>query len=93
MSRVKFTDKLIDEVAKAIYHREGGMSDKDYEAIYGKSRKRFDEPPMVFVPPEFRDWLCEHERDEYRWQARGVLELLTDRKLLRIPQAMAMDDL
>jgi hypothetical protein len=80
-----FTQKLIDEVAKIIYHNDGGMTDRDYENLFDKPRRLFHQPPEVYVPPEFQYWLEEHERDEYRWQAKNVLGFLRDKKLLKDP--------
>ena len=89
----KFSDKLIDEVAKVLYHNEAGLTDECYEELTGKKRRLFNQPPMVFVPPEFQYWLEEHVRDEYRWQAKVVLQLLKDKKLLRSPTPVDKEDL
>ena len=67
--------ELIDKVAQAIYHNEGGFTDEDFVASFGKLRKLWKtDAPWDTNPNE----LCEHERDDYRIMARAAIKAFLD---------------
>lgn len=64
---------LVEAVAQAIYHHEGGMTDEDYLAATGKARLLWEtDAPWDSNPEE----LCEHERDEYRIMAEAAIRAM-----------------
>lgn len=71
---------LIDTIAQVIYENEGGMDNEEYEVVCGKPRKKWR---IIKEDGSSPDWdqnveteLLEHERDDYRWQAKAVLKKL-----------------
>jgi hypothetical protein len=67
--------KIIEQVAQAIYHNDGGMTDEEYEISCGKSRLLWwTSAPWDTDPNE----LCEHERDEYRIMAEAAIKAFLD---------------
>ena len=65
--------ELVERVAEAIYHVDGGMSDEDYLAETGEKRKLWKtDAPWDSNPEE----LAEHERDEYRMMAMAAIRAI-----------------
>ena len=63
---------LVEKVAEAIYRNVGGVSPDEFEAVIGQPQRHWKtDAPWDTDPNE----LCEHERDEYRFQARAILNL------------------
>lgn len=75
-------DKLIEEMAEELYKFEGGIDPEEYLVVFGREKRRWriEGVPWDLVPEEE---LCEHERDEYRTQARVLLEFLEAKKLVK----------
>jgi hypothetical protein len=65
---------LVERVAKAIYHRDAGLTDEDYYYAMGESRRAWSDDKPWDSDPE--NTLCEHERDEYRAMAKAAIEAL-----------------
>lgn len=62
---------LVERVAEAIYRHSGGITDEEHLAIFGVPRKAWKtDAPWDTNPNE----LAEHERDEYRMQARAAIQ-------------------
>jgi hypothetical protein len=77
--KMKKMDELIEQVAEIIYRHKGGVAPDEYEAVIGEKQKEWKtDAPWDTNPDE----LCEHERDEYRTQARAVLDHLRQRGYL-----------
>jgi hypothetical protein len=74
-------EKLVEKVAKAIYLWESGMSPKEMEAATGKKKRKWKTDAPWDSQPEVE--LCEWERDEYRTQAREVIQLVNREDDLR----------
>jgi hypothetical protein len=73
------TDKdLIEIMAQTLYRSQGGASnDEEFEMVTGKKLRRWRIEGVPFdFQPEIE--LCEWERDEFRWQAECVLNLLKE---------------
>ena len=64
-------EDLVERVAEAIYHVDGGMSDEDYLAATGQRRKLWKTDA-----PWDPDELEEHERDEYRMMAMAAIRAI-----------------
>jgi len=73
LSLYKDEDELIDMVAQAIYHYSGGLTDEDYIEVFGNPRPLWETAaPWDSNPNE----IAEHERDDYRVEARAALKAL-----------------
>jgi len=71
--QVSDDEKLVERIAEAIYRHRGGISPEEYETIMGKKQRAWKtDAPWDTNPDE----LCEHERDDYRVEARAVLDVL-----------------
>jgi hypothetical protein len=67
-------DDVIDEIAQAIYHHSGGMTDNDYFHATGQYRRVWNSGGAWDNDPEHE--LCEHERDDYRVMAKAAFMAL-----------------
>jgi hypothetical protein len=65
-------EELIEKVAEIIFRHRGGVAPEEYDIIGAKQKEWKTDAPWDTNPDE----LCEHERDEYRTQARAVLDYL-----------------
>jgi hypothetical protein len=71
---------LIEEIAQVIYENSSGLTAEEYEQVFGVKPKFW----KTDAPWDSRDdELAEHERDDYRWMARQVLEYLQVKDLLK----------
>ena len=66
-------DDLIEKVAEAIYHTEGGVTEEEFKIILGHGRRSWKTNASW---DKNNDELREHERCEYRLQAKTVVELI-----------------
>lgn len=82
----RFDNALIEEIAIQIYMYQGNSPHLD-EDIHGKKRRVWmTDAPWDTNPDE----LCEWERDEYRTQARAVVDhFVNDPELLACLNAQA----
>ncbi len=71
MGGVIFDKDVVERVAEAIYRHEGGMDDDDYLGEMGKPRRAWKTDKPWDSDSEHE--LCEHERDEYREQAKAAI--------------------
>jgi hypothetical protein len=67
---------LIEKVAEIIYKHQGGLYPEEYENVNGHQQRFWKTDKPWDAQPELE--LCEWERDEYRLQAKKVLEYLRD---------------
>lgn len=65
---------LTEEIAQIIYLYNGGLHPEEYETITGNKKRLWKTNKSWDSQPEIE--LCEHERDEFRTQARMVVEYL-----------------
>ena len=64
---------LIEKVAEAIYYTEGGVTEEEFKIIFEQSRKLWKtDAPWDSNPNE----LHEHQRDEYRLQAKTAIDII-----------------
>lgn len=64
---------LVERVAEAIYHVDGGMSDEEYFDATGQKRKLWKtDAPWDSNPDE----LAEHQRDDYRTMAMAAIRAI-----------------
>ena len=71
---------LIDRIAETIYRNSGGMTDDEYLQENGHPRREWQtDAPWDSNPDE----LCEWERDDYRMQAKAVMQLLQDLDIIK----------
>ena len=75
---MKYTN-LKEEIAQIIFLYEGGIYPDEYEKIMGTKKTNWKK-----VYSYHTSELAEHERDDYRLQARKVLEYLLKNDLLEI---------
>lgn len=73
-------ENLIEEIAKVIYEK-GGIPREHYEALVGEPMKEWGSWSLEEY--NLDNQLVEHERDEYRYQARAVIEFLESRNALQ----------
>lgn len=63
----------VEKLAQALHHSSAGMSDDEYERLMGEPRRVWRSSPTAPWDRN-RNELCEWERDEFREQARLLLE-------------------
>lgn len=72
-------EDLIEQIAEVIYRHAGGICPEEFENVFGKPQRHW----KTDAPRDTRDdELQEHERDEYRLQARKVVETVASYLLL-----------
>jgi len=74
-------NKLVEEIAIKIYYSDGGCSPEDYEASFGKTK---DHWKQFYDFQKEEDCLAEHERDDFRYQAKEVVDYLLRNNLLDV---------
>ncbi|MGW8180807.1 MAG: hypothetical protein ACWGQW_18905 [bacterium] len=65
--------QLLEKVAQAIYHNNGGMDDEDYLQCFGVPRRLWSD-----WANDHEGTLCEWERDEYRVMAKAAIEAIEE---------------
>ena len=65
---------LIEVIAEIIYLHQAGIYPEEYEIIMGEKQKLWKTDKPWDSQPDIE--LLEHERDEYRTQAKAVVEYL-----------------
>lgn len=68
------TQEFIDKIAETIYLYKGGICPEEYEEVVGMPQKDWATDAPWDSRPGLE--LCEHERDEYRVQAKAVIEYI-----------------
>jgi len=63
---------LVEKVAIAIYLHQGGVAPDQYEEVMGVKQRLWKTAAPWDSQPEIE--LCEHERDEYRFQAEAAIK-------------------
>lgn len=71
-------DEMVEEVAKTIFYTESGAAnDEEWEMMHGIPRPIWKtDAPWDTNDKELTEW----QRDDYRWQAKAVLQVLGYRK-------------
>lgn len=72
-------NEIVEITAQTIYHYEGGMTPQEYKDCTGK------EKPVWRRIYKFHDKykeLEEHERDEYRLQAKETIQILLENGII-----------
>jgi hypothetical protein len=64
----------VEKMAEAIFLHEGGVGPEQFLEVMGSAQKKWKIDAPWDTHPDHE--LCEHERDEYRLQARAALDAL-----------------
>jgi hypothetical protein len=72
-------EKLIEEIAQIIYKYECGCNPDEYEQVFNVHKKPWGTPDRDGLSYQ----LSEHDRGDFRYQAKRVLEFLREKGLLK----------
>lgn len=75
-------EHLTDRIARIIFLYEGGVYPEEYRGIWGKEKPIWNNGKSY--PPDQDNALSETTRDEYRCQARKIIEYLKENGLLNV---------
>jgi len=80
--RLRIKNELIERIARTIYEHPGGMFPDEVEKVMGAKLRAWRLPDNPPWDQNSDTELCEWERDDFRFQAKRVLELLETEDLI-----------
>lgn len=71
-------DKLKEQLAQLLYKTTGGcLTEKEYLEMYGVEQRAWRIEGLPWDRFDSLE-LCEHQRDDYRWQAELILKSIVE---------------